>query len=188
MVPHSSSIANSISDEKLKSADILSRDRQFLGKLARISRIRHFSLDASQKHRLHAMARLFGRQRQQFLCFNTNTCRRQQKDCQRCLVRMPQHQRFLTCAISKCAYNNVCITFERTSYSAAGAVNPVGYHARDCGTIQPEQLNHEPLLDYTSQAKTLIQQPFKCKQPPKPDGCLTPQPNPHHHFMRVKYR
>ena len=20
---------------------------------------------------------------------------------------------------------------------------------------------------------------LKCKQPPKPDGCLTPQPNPH---------
>ena len=139
MVPHSSSIANFKSDEKLKSADILSRDRQFLGKRARIS-------------------------------------------------RRPQHQRFLSCAISKCAYNNVCITFERTSYSAAGAVNPVGYHARDCGTIQPEQLNQEPQLNYSFQVKILIQQPFKCKQPPKPDGCLTPQPNPHHHFMRVKYR
>ena len=45
--------------------------------------------------------------------------------------------------------------------------------------FQPEQLNHEPLLDYTSQAKTLIQQPFKCKQPPKPDGCLT-RHNPTH--------
>ena len=186
MVPHSLSIAKRKLIHFSKLADILSRDRQFLGKLARLSRIRHQPLNASQKHRLPAMARLCGRQWQQFLCFNTNTCRRQQKDCQRCLARRPQHQRCLTCAISKCAYNNVCITFERTSYSAAGAVNPVGYHARDCGTIQPEQLNHEPLLDYTSQAKTLIQQPFKCKQPPKPDGCLTPQPNPHHHFMRVK--
>ena len=188
MVPHSSSIAKRKLIHFSNFADILSRDRQFLGKLAWISRIRHFSLDASQKHRLHAMARLFGRQRQQFLCFNTNTCRRQQKDCQRCLARRPQHQRFLTCAISKCAYNNVCITFERTSYSAAGTVNPVGYHARDCGTIQPEQLNHEPLLDYTSQAKTLIQQPFKCKQPPKPDGCLTrhTQPTPPFYASQVQ--
>ena len=130
MVPHSSCIANFKSDEKLKSADILSRDRQFLGKRARIS-------------------------------------------------RMPQHQRFLSCAISKCAYNYVCITFERTSYSAAGTVNPDGYHARDCGTIQPEQLKQEPQLNYSFQVEIPIQQPFKCKQPPKPDGCLTPQPNPH---------
>ena len=139
MVPHSLSYANPISDEKLKSADILSRDRQFLGKRARIS-------------------------------------------------RRPQHQRFLTCAISTCAYNNVCITFERTSYSAAGTVNPDGYHARDCGTIQPEQLKQEPRLNYSFQVEIPIQQPFKCKQPPRPDGCLTrhTQPTPPFYASQVQ--
>ena len=75
MVPHSLSIAKRKLIHISNFADILTKDRQFLGKLARISRIRHFSLDASQKHRLHAMARLFGRQRQQFHCFYTNACR-----------------------------------------------------------------------------------------------------------------
>ena len=59
MVPHSLSIANSKSDEKLKSADIFTEDRQFLGKLAWLSRIRHHPLNASQKHRLHTIARLW---------------------------------------------------------------------------------------------------------------------------------
>ena len=53
MVPHSLSIAKRKLIHFSKLADILSRDRQFLGKLARLSRIRHFSLDASQKHLLH---------------------------------------------------------------------------------------------------------------------------------------
>ena len=73
MVPHSLSIANSKSDENPQSADILTRDRQFLGKLAWISRIRHFSLDASQKHRLPAMTRLRGGHKQRCHCITTNT-------------------------------------------------------------------------------------------------------------------
>ena len=122
MVPHSLSIAKRKLIHFSKLADILSRDRQFLGKLAWLSRIRHQPLNASQKHRLHATARLCGRQCQQSLCFTTNTYPRLdhgQKNCRRWRARRPQHQRCLTCAISKCAYNNVRNTFERIPYSAA---------------------------------------------------------------------
>ena len=144
MVPHSSSIANSISDQILKSADILSKDRQFLGKLARISRIRHFSLDASQKHRLHATARLCGRQCQQSLCFTTNTYPRLdhgQKNCRRWRARRPQHQRCLTCAISKCAYNNVRNTFERIPYSAAFLIRTAPHTYRSSHTTTANRIS-----------------------------------------------
>ena len=141
MVPHSSSIAKRKLIHFSNFADILTAGQQFLGKLARISRIRHLSLNASQKHRLHAMARLFGRQRQQFHCFYTNTCRRQQKDCQRCLVRRPQHQRFLTCAISKCAYNNVRNTFERIPYSAAFLIRTAPHTYRSSHTTTANRIS-----------------------------------------------
>ena len=55
MVPYISSVANFKSDQNLKSADILTKDRQFLGKLAWLNRIRHRPLNASQKHRLPAI-------------------------------------------------------------------------------------------------------------------------------------
>ena len=86
MVPHSLSIANSKSDEKLKSADILTEDRQFLGKLAWISRIRHHPLNASQKHQLTAMTRLRGGHKQRY-CITTNTYPRLSRE----RIRRPRH-------------------------------------------------------------------------------------------------
>ena len=144
MVPHSLSIAKRKLIHISNFADILSRDRQFLGKLARISRIRQFSLNASQKHLLHATARLCGRQCQQSLCFNTNTYPRLdhgQKNCRRCLARRPQHQRCLTCAISKCAYNNVCITFERSPYSAAFLIRTAPHTYRSSHTTTANRIS-----------------------------------------------
>ena len=73
MVPHSLSIANSISDEKLKSADILTADPLFLDKFACLSRIRHHPLNASPKHQLTAMTRLRGGHKQRCHCITTNT-------------------------------------------------------------------------------------------------------------------
>ena len=75
MVPDYSSCANSKSEPNLKSADFLTEARQFLDELAWLNRIRHLPLNASQKHRLPASARLYGRQWQHCLCFNTNACR-----------------------------------------------------------------------------------------------------------------
>ena len=75
MVPDYSSCANSKSESNLKSADFLTEARQFLDEFAWLNRIRHFPLNASQKHRHHAMARLCGRRWQHYLCFNTNACR-----------------------------------------------------------------------------------------------------------------
>ena len=178
MVPHSLSIANSISDEILKSADILTQDRQFLGKLAWISRIRHFSLDASERHLRRAIARLRGRQCQQPLCFNSNTYPRLdhvQKNCRRCLVRMPQHQRCLTYAISKCAYKNVRNTFERTPYSAAFLIRTAPHTYRSSRTTIAQ--NREPQLTFRTAWNGSWSSYLKCKQPPPLDGCLTPVPN-----------
>ena len=75
MVPDYSSCANSKSEPNLKSADFLTEARQFLDGCAWLSRIRHLLLNASQKHRLPASARLYGRQWQHCLCFNTNARR-----------------------------------------------------------------------------------------------------------------
>ena len=178
MVPHSLSIANSISDEILKSADILTQDRQFLGKLAWISRIVHHPLNASQKHRLPAMARLCGRQCQHCLCFNTNTYPRfdhVQKDCRRWHARRPQHQRCLSCAISKCAYKNVRNTFERSPYSAAFLIRTAPHTYRSSRTTIAQ--NREPQLTFRTAWNDSWSSYLKCKQPPPLDGCLTPVPN-----------
>ena len=75
MVPDYSSCANSKSEANQKSADFLTEARQFLDELAWLNRIRHFPLNASQKHRHHAMARLCGRRWQHCFCFNTNAYR-----------------------------------------------------------------------------------------------------------------
>ena len=73
MVPHSLNIANFKSDQNLISADILAKDRQFLGKLVQISRISHQPLNTSKKIRLPAMARLRGGHKQRCHCITTNT-------------------------------------------------------------------------------------------------------------------
>ena len=75
MVPDYSSCANSKSEENLKSADILTEDWQFLNKLACLNRIHHHPLNASQKHQLPAITRLYGRQWQHYLGFKANACR-----------------------------------------------------------------------------------------------------------------
>ena len=184
MVPHSSSIANFKSDEKLKSADILTQDRQFLGKLAWISRIGHHTLNASQKHLLPAMARLCGRQWQQFLCFNTNTYPLRS-------ARRPQYQWCLSCSICEYTYNKLRTNLTSTFSSAAGIHYPVRDHAHECGTMQPGQSHQEPQFSRSSQAELLIQQRLKCKQPPRPDGCLASIPNrtsAEPHLMLVRYR
>ena len=149
MVPDYSSCANSKSESNLKSADFLTEARQFLGELAWLSRIRHLPLKASQKHRLPASARLYGRQWQHCLCFNTNACRRHARGQKGCF-------QYLICDISDYAYTKVRITLEITPYTAAGAVNPDGYHARNCGSTQPDQDNREPRLNRTSQTDIQI--------------------------------
>ena len=145
MVPHSLDIAKRKVIQMYNVAEILVKDWQFLGKLVQISRISHRPLNASQKNRLPAMARLCGCQRQQLCCFNTNTYPRRS-------ARRPQYQRCLSCAISKCAYKNVCSTFERTSYSAAGVFNPDGDHARNRGSSKSDQQSQEPRLSPISLA------------------------------------
>ena len=75
MVPDYSSCANSKSEANQKSADFLTEARQFLDELAWLNRICHLPQNASQKHRLPASARLYGRQWQHCFCFNTNACR-----------------------------------------------------------------------------------------------------------------
>ena len=75
MVPDYSSCANSKSEANQKSADFLTEARQFLDGCGWLSRIRHLLLNASQKHRLTAIARLYGRLWQHCLCFNTNARR-----------------------------------------------------------------------------------------------------------------
>ena len=117
MIPYVLSIANSKSDQELKFADILSKDRQFVDRTAWPNRLRQHPLNASPKHLLSAMARLYGRQWQQSLCFNTNTYRRQEKDCQQFFARRPQHRRHLTCEISLRAYNMSC-NKHRAPYAA----------------------------------------------------------------------
>ena len=59
MVPDYSSCANSKSEANQKSADFLTEARQFLDELAWLNRIRHFPLNASQKHRLPCDARVY---------------------------------------------------------------------------------------------------------------------------------
>ena len=159
MVPHSSAYANSKCYENLTSSDILTEARQFLDKSAWLSYIRHHPLNTSRKHLLLAMARLYGRHWQQYLSFNTDTFRlhaRGQKEC----------QRNLGCAIGKYTYNKLKGKLEITPDTAAGAVYPDGYHARNCGSTQPDQDTQEPQYTHTSQAEFLIRQRLKCKQPP----------------------
>ena len=149
MVPHSSAFANSKCYENLTSSNILTEDWQFLNNLACLNRIHHHPLKASQKHRLTASARLYGRQSQHHLCFNTDAYRRHARGQKGCF-------QYLTCDISDYAYTKVRITLEITPYTAAGAVNPDGYHTRSCGSTQPDQDNREPLLNRTSQTDIQI--------------------------------
>ena len=149
MVPDYSSRANSKSEANLKSPDFLTEARQFLDELAWLIHIRHLPLKASQKHRLPASARLYGRQWQHCLCSNTNAYRRHARGQKGCL-------QFLSCDISDYAYTKVSRTLEITPYTAAGAVNPDGYHARNCGSTQPDQDNREPRQNRTSQTDIQI--------------------------------
>ena len=118
MVPHISIRAKSKKYLNISSADIVAKGWQFPDKSAQLNRIRHHPLKASQTHRLPAMARLCGRQWQQFYCFNTNAHRRQPADYQRWHARKPQRQRCLSCAISECAYNKVRGKLQGALYSA----------------------------------------------------------------------
>ena len=179
MVPDYSSCANSKSEANLKSADILTEDWRFLNKLACLNRIRHHPLNASQKHRLPAMARLCGRQWQRRLSFNTDTFRlhaRGQKEC----------QRNLGCAIGKYTYNKLKGKLEITPYTAAGAALPDGYRTRNCGSSKPEQANQEPRLCRTSQADILISVLNANNRPVQ--TVVQPQTQPHNPFMLVRYR
>ena len=177
MVPHSSSYANSISDENMKSAHILSADRQFLYKFACLNRIRHYPANASQKHRLPAMARLYGRQWQHYLCFNTNSYRRQEKDCQQFFARRLQHRRHLTCAMSPRAYNMSCNN-QRAPYAVEFLIRTAPHTYRSsCAASVP---NRKLMLTLTRNKRDGWRGScLKCKQPPRPDGCLTPHPTTH---------
>ena len=178
MVPHSLSIAKRKLIHISKFAEILAKDWQFLGKLAWLNRLCHQSWNASERHLRRAIARLRGHQCQQPLCFNSNTYPRLdhvQKNCRRCLVRMPQHQRCLTCAISKCAYKNVRNTFERTPYSAAFLIRTAPHTYRSSRTTIAQ--NREPQLTFRTAWNDSWSSYLKCKQPPPLDGCLTPVPN-----------
>ena len=62
--------------------------------------------------------------------------------------------------------------FEQVSSSAAGAISPAGYHARDRGATQPAQHDQELRFRQLYRAGPRIQQCLICKQPPRPDGCL----------------
>ena len=121
MIPYSVRVANSKLDEKLRYLDILTKDRLYLDNLVWISCILHHPLNAPQKHRLYAVARLSSRQWQQYLCCNTNTDRQHehgQQDCQRCFAYMSERLRCPGCALSECAYNNVWSNLQRVPYSA----------------------------------------------------------------------
>ena len=180
MVPHYSVRANSKSDESQKSADILTENREFLGKLPQINRARHYPQNTTQSHRLPALARLCGLQWRQSLCFNAGKYPRRP-------TRSPQYQWCLGCASCEDTYNKLINNLTSTSYSAVGTHYPAGDHAHECGTMQPGQLNQEPQFNRSSQAELLIQRHLKCKQPSPPDGCLAPKPN-HTAFMLVRYR
>ena len=170
MVLHYSHCANSKSDEKLKSADILTEARQFLNKLVWLNRIRHHPLKASQKHRLPAMARPYGRQWQHYPCFNTHAYRRQQTDCQRWHARKPQRKRCLSCAISECAYNNVNDTLEGALYSAELFIR-TGRTPNGIAKQLERQIGNfcspQPVPSGDGWCGSL-----KSKQPPCTDGCL----------------
>ena len=179
MVPDYSSCANSKSEANLKSADFLTEARQFLDELASLNRIRHLLLKASQKHRLHAMARLCGRQCQHYLCFSTDAYRqhaRGQKDC----------QRNLGCAIGKYTYTKLRGMLAITPYTAAGAVLPDGCHARNCGPSKPDQPIQEPRLCGNSQADILISVLNANNRLTRRLFSNTTQP--HKPFMLVRYR
>ena len=171
MVPDYSRYANSKSEEKLKSADILTEACQFLDKLVCLNRIRHHPLKASQTHRLPAMARLCGRQWQQFYCFNTNAHRRQPADYQRWHARKPQRKRCLSCAISECAYNNVNDTLEGALYSAELFIRTVRTPNGIAKQLERQTGNFCSLQPVPS-GDGWCGSHIKSKQPPCTDGCL----------------
>ena len=159
MVPRSSSHANSKSDEKLKSPDILTKVRQFPDKFAWLNRIRDLPLKRATKAILPA-GQLHG-----IRCPQNSTDRRTTYYGQKRPPAVPglRHQRI------RVEYSEGLV---RVSYSAELVIR-TRTRTRN-GTAAPPELQIGSLCSSSPHsAGQLPEQSFKCKQPPpRTDGRL----------------